>query len=76
MPKAELVRFLSSFSLCDLMIITWVWLSFFPPQLPVSGNVLDVFSTTQMAAPAITVSNSCPADLPNVKKELTGMTLH
>ncbi|XP_048872694.1 transcription factor E3a isoform X1 [Brienomyrus brachyistius] len=39
--------------------------------LPVSGNVLDVFSTTQMAAPAITVSNSCPADLPNVKKELT-----
>ncbi|KAJ8257774.1 hypothetical protein GJAV_G00189550 [Gymnothorax javanicus] len=42
-----------------------------PNTLPVSGNLLDVYSSPGMAAPTITVSNSCPADLPNVKRELT-----
>ncbi|KAL1020539.1 hypothetical protein UPYG_G00001410 [Umbra pygmaea] len=42
-----------------------------PNTLPVSGNLLDVYSSAGMAAPTITVSNSCPADLPNVKTELT-----
>ncbi|KAG5838892.1 hypothetical protein ANANG_G00228500 [Anguilla anguilla] len=42
-----------------------------PSTLPVSGNLLDVYSGPGMAAPTITVSNSCPADLPNVKRELT-----
>ncbi|KAJ8393486.1 hypothetical protein AAFF_G00059590 [Aldrovandia affinis] len=42
-----------------------------PSTLPVSGNLLDVYSSPGMAAPTITVSNSCPADLPNVKRELT-----
>ncbi|XP_064156621.1 transcription factor E3a isoform X2 [Anguilla rostrata] len=42
-----------------------------PSTLPVSGNLLDVYSSAGMAAPTITVSNSCPADLPNVKRELT-----
>ncbi|XP_055788711.1 transcription factor E3-like isoform X3 [Salvelinus fontinalis] len=38
--------------------------------LPVSVNMLDVYSSGGMAVP--TVSNSCPADLHNVKTELTG----
>lgn len=40
--------------------------------LPVSGNVLDVYGGNgRMATPTITVSNSCPADLHAVKKELS-----
>ncbi|XP_051282664.1 transcription factor E3a isoform X2 [Dicentrarchus labrax] len=40
--------------------------------LPVSGNVLDVYgSSGGMATPTLTVSNSCPADLHAVKKELS-----
>ncbi|XP_042617639.1 transcription factor E3-like isoform X1 [Cyprinus carpio] len=42
-----------------------------PSTLPVSGNLLDVYSSQGMAAPTITVSSSCPADLQNVKSELT-----
>ncbi|KAJ8371326.1 hypothetical protein SKAU_G00113540 [Synaphobranchus kaupii] len=42
-----------------------------PSTLPVSGNILDVYSGSGMAAPTIAVSNSCPADLPNVKREMT-----
>ncbi|XP_057211829.1 transcription factor E3a isoform X2 [Triplophysa rosa] len=42
-----------------------------PNTLPVSGNLLDVYSSTGMAAPTITVSNSCPANLHNVKRELS-----
>ncbi|XP_073455887.1 transcription factor E3 isoform X1 [Aquarana catesbeiana] len=40
-----------------------------PSTLPGSGNLLDMFCTPGMSAPGITVSNSCPADLPNIKKE-------
>ncbi|XP_058640746.1 transcription factor E3a isoform X3 [Onychostoma macrolepis] len=47
-----------------------------PNTLPVSGNLLDVYSSQGMAAPTITVSSSCPADLQNVKRELTGVYLH
>ncbi|XP_051951051.1 transcription factor E3-like isoform X2 [Xyrauchen texanus] len=42
-----------------------------PNTLPVSGNLLDVYSSPGMTTPTITVSNSCPADLHNVKRELT-----
>ncbi|XP_072136656.1 microphthalmia-associated transcription factor-like isoform X6 [Mobula birostris] len=50
-------------------------------ELPVPGNMLDVYSNPGMAAPAVTISNSCPANLPNIKRELTesmvaGMELH
>ncbi|XP_072136655.1 microphthalmia-associated transcription factor-like isoform X5 [Mobula birostris] len=50
-------------------------------MLPVPGNMLDVYSNPGMAAPAVTISNSCPANLPNIKRELTesmvaGMELH
>ncbi|XP_077059614.1 transcription factor E3b isoform X2 [Siphateles boraxobius] len=38
-----------------------------PNTLP--GNLLDVYSSPGMATPNITVSNSCPADLPNIKRE-------
>ncbi|XP_046726579.1 transcription factor E3a isoform X1 [Silurus meridionalis] len=43
-----------------------------PNTLPVSGNILDVYSSAGMTTPTITVSNSCPANLQNVKSELTG----
>ncbi|MCI4380582.1 hypothetical protein PGIGA_G00241620 [Pangasianodon gigas] len=42
-----------------------------PNTLPVSGNLLDVYSSAGMTTPTITVSNSCPANLQNVKTELT-----
>lgn len=38
-----------------------------PNTLP--GNLLDVYSS--METPSITISNSCPADLPNIKREVT-----
>lgn len=38
-----------------------------PSTLP--GNLLDVYHSPAMAAPTLTVSNSCPADLPNIKRE-------
>ncbi|XP_030049860.1 transcription factor E3 isoform X1 [Microcaecilia unicolor] len=40
-----------------------------PSTLPVSGNILDIYSTQGVSTPAITVSNSCPAELPKIKKE-------
>ncbi|MFT7814222.1 transcription factor E3-like [Arapaima gigas] len=42
-----------------------------PNTLPVSGNILDVYTGAGGSNPPITVSNSCPADLPNIKTELT-----
>ncbi|XP_066566212.1 transcription factor E3 isoform X2 [Amia ocellicauda] len=42
-----------------------------PNTLPVSGNLLDVYGGTDGATPSITASNSCPADLPNIKREMT-----
>ncbi|XP_014904149.1 transcription factor E3b isoform X1 [Poecilia latipinna] len=40
-----------------------------PSTLP--GNLLDVYHSPGMAAPTLTVSNSCPADLPQIKREIT-----
>ncbi|KAM7006168.1 LOW QUALITY PROTEIN: guanine nucleotide-binding protein-like 3-like protein [Tautogolabrus adspersus] len=40
-----------------------------PSTLP--GNLLDVYHSPGMAAPTLTVSNSCPADLPKIKSEIT-----
>ncbi|KAM6151334.1 transcription factor E3 [Rhynchocyon petersi] len=42
-----------------------------PSTLPVSGNLLDVYSSQSVATPAINVSNSCPAKLPNIKREIS-----
>nr|XP_040143255.1 transcription factor E3-like [Ictidomys tridecemlineatus] len=43
-----------------------------PSSLPASGNLLDLYSNQGVATPAITVSNSCPAELPNIKREISG----
>ncbi|XP_029287243.1 transcription factor E3b isoform X2 [Cottoperca gobio] len=40
-----------------------------PSTLP--GNLLDVYNSPGMAAPTLTASNSCPADLPQIKREIT-----
>ncbi|XP_003973766.2 transcription factor E3b [Takifugu rubripes] len=40
-----------------------------PSTLP--GNLLDVYHSPGMAAPTLTASNSCPADLPKIKREIT-----
>lgn len=42
-----------------------------PSTLPVSGGLLDVYNNQGVATPAITVSNSCPAELPNIKREIS-----
>ncbi|XP_049623207.1 transcription factor E3 isoform X3 [Suncus etruscus] len=42
-----------------------------PSTLPVSGSLLDVYSGQAVSTPAITVSNSCPAELPNIKREIS-----
>ncbi|XP_061543530.1 transcription factor E3b [Phycodurus eques] len=40
-----------------------------PSTLP--GNLMDVYHSPGMAATTLTVSNSCPAELPNIKREIT-----
>ncbi|XP_031697938.1 transcription factor E3-like [Anarrhichthys ocellatus] len=37
-------------------------------EMPVSGNMLDVYGA--MATPTVAVSNSCPADLQAIKREV------
>ncbi|XP_071068258.1 microphthalmia-associated transcription factor isoform X4 [Dasypus novemcinctus] len=39
--------------------------------LPVSGNLIDLYGTQGLPPPGLTISNSCPANLPNIKRELT-----
>ncbi|XP_062441248.1 microphthalmia-associated transcription factor isoform X8 [Rhea pennata] len=39
--------------------------------LPVSGNLIDLYSNQSMPPPGLNISNSCPANLPNIKRELT-----
>ncbi|XP_034023176.1 transcription factor E3b [Thalassophryne amazonica] len=40
-----------------------------PNTLP--GNMLDVYHSPGLTAQTLTVSNSCPADLPKIKREIT-----
>uniref|UniRef100_A0A8C7XQY3 Transcription factor binding to IGHM enhancer 3b n=1 Tax=Oryzias sinensis TaxID=183150 RepID=A0A8C7XQY3_9TELE len=40
-----------------------------PSTLP--GNHLELYHSPGVAAPTLTVSNSCPADLPKIKREMT-----
>uniref|UniRef100_A0A8C8RKF9 Transcription factor binding to IGHM enhancer 3 n=1 Tax=Pelusios castaneus TaxID=367368 RepID=A0A8C8RKF9_9SAUR len=42
-----------------------------PSTLPVTGNLLGVYSSQGLLDPAIPASNSCPADLPNIKTEMS-----
>ncbi|KAK2509347.1 hypothetical protein MC885_003885, partial [Smutsia gigantea] len=39
--------------------------------LPVSGNLIDLYGNQSLPPPGLTISNSCPANLPNIKRELT-----
>ncbi|XP_077307995.1 microphthalmia-associated transcription factor isoform X10 [Lithobates pipiens] len=39
--------------------------------LPVSANLIDIYANQGMPAPGLNISNSCPANLPNIKRELT-----
>nr|XP_027787648.1 microphthalmia-associated transcription factor isoform X7 [Marmota flaviventris] len=39
--------------------------------LPVSGNLIDLYGSQGLPPPGLTISNSCPANLPNIKRELT-----
>uniref|UniRef100_A0A671L2E3 Microphthalmia-associated transcription factor-like n=1 Tax=Sinocyclocheilus anshuiensis TaxID=1608454 RepID=A0A671L2E3_9TELE len=40
--------------------------------IPVSANLLDMYSKPGMPPPGISISNSCPANLPNIKREFSG----
>ncbi|XP_051824467.1 transcription factor E3 isoform X2 [Antechinus flavipes] len=42
-----------------------------PSTLPVSGNLLDVYSGPSAVTPAVPVSNSCPAELTSIKQEIS-----
>ncbi|XP_032628730.1 microphthalmia-associated transcription factor isoform X4 [Chelonoidis abingdonii] len=39
--------------------------------LPVSGNLIDLYGNQGMPPSGLNISNSCPANLPNIKRELT-----
>ncbi|XP_078394434.1 transcription factor E3-like, partial [Cetorhinus maximus] len=39
-----------------------------PNTLPVSGNLLNVYTTQNLTNATVTISNSCPANLPNRKE--------
>ncbi|KAM8930360.1 microphthalmia-associated transcription factor isoform 3-T3 [Pelodytes ibericus] len=39
--------------------------------LPVSGNMIDMYGNQGMPSTGLNISNSCPANLPNIKRELT-----
>ncbi|KAL4655918.1 microphthalmia-associated transcription factor isoform X1 [Arapaima gigas] len=44
--------------------------------LPVSANLMDVYSNQAVPQHAMPVSNSCPANLPNIKREFSGRPGH
>ncbi|KTF79435.1 hypothetical protein cypCar_00016919 [Cyprinus carpio] len=39
--------------------------------IPVSANLLDMYSNPGMPPPGISISNSCPANLPDIKREFS-----
>ncbi|XP_056380586.1 microphthalmia-associated transcription factor isoform X20 [Hyla sarda] len=39
--------------------------------LPVSAGLIDIYGNQGTPAPGLNISNSCPANLPNIKRELT-----
>ncbi|MEE6502515.1 hypothetical protein FKM82_004540 [Ascaphus truei] len=40
-------------------------------QLPVSGNMIDIYGNQGMPPPGLNVSNSCPDNLSHIKREFT-----
>ncbi|XP_036447610.1 melanocyte inducing transcription factor b isoform X2 [Colossoma macropomum] len=39
--------------------------------MPVSANLLDMYSNQGMVPPGLSISSSCPANLPNIKREFS-----
>ncbi|XP_068110058.1 microphthalmia-associated transcription factor isoform X2 [Hyperolius riggenbachi] len=39
--------------------------------MPVSANLIDIYANQGMPAHGLNISNSCPANLPNIKREFT-----
>lgn len=46
------------------------------PQIPVQANLLDMYGNQGMPQQGLPISNSCPANLPNVKREYSGEEVH
>ncbi|XP_053492813.1 melanocyte inducing transcription factor a isoform X1 [Ictalurus furcatus] len=42
-----------------------------PNTIPVSANLLDVYSNHALPPAGVTIGNSCPSSLPNVKREFS-----
>lgn len=42
------------------------------PQIPVPANLMDMYGTQGMSQQGLPISNSCPANLPNIKREYSG----
>uniref|UniRef100_A0AAY4EBF2 BHLH domain-containing protein n=1 Tax=Denticeps clupeoides TaxID=299321 RepID=A0AAY4EBF2_9TELE len=40
--------------------------------IPVSANLMDMYNNQGMPPPGLAISNSCPANLPNIKREFSG----
>lgn len=57
------------------LYLLWVSDGRLSPQIPVSANILDMYNNQGMPPPGLTISNSCPANLPNIKREFSGKCL-
>ena len=44
------------------------------PQIPVPANLMDMYGNQGMSQQGMPISNSCPANLPNIKREYSGET--
>lgn len=42
------------------------------PQIPVPANLMDMYGNQSMSQQGLPISNSCPANLPNIKREYSG----
>ncbi len=42
------------------------------PQIPVPANLMDMYGNQGMSQQGLPISNSCPANLPNIKREYSG----
>lgn len=41
-------------------------------QIPVPANLMDMYGNQSMSQQGLPISNSCPANLPNIKREYSG----
>ncbi len=41
-------------------------------QIPVPANLMDMYGNQGMSQQGLPISNSCPANLPNIKREYSG----